>query len=723
MDQDDPSTLFHFSEPMTSKRVSDYFSYIIFFISFSVYLFTALPSTYWRDTPEFQTIGFLLDIAHPAGSPLYAIVAKLFSMIPIGSIAFKTTLVSAAFGAGICVLVYYIIKTVLEQVSENLNSSPNLLCGIALFSTLAFSFSNALWENANATEVYALQNFFTALFILILLKTKLIRPGRSRTDTEDLFRLFALLSFLFGLSLGAHAILILYLPLLFFFVYFIWLRPASLPVVKSYSLLFFFFLLGFSVYLYLPIRSTQNPHYDWGNPETFRNFLIHVSDRKDASYHFSLPEPLTTQFLLYFKLLISNFSILGLLVAGAGLFYLFVRREKKLLIFFSLFYFPPFIFFIRYWRWNSAFIPTFLVVTFLIAVGVWFITKKCREWQSQYHSAKNYAVILWGLLGIQLIFLFSDHLQQNYEGDYWATRSIYRTILNDVPPNSIIFMVNTIFGLTYMQQIEGLRPDVTLMRIVDFLTPQVFSEINQEKYPYIVIPTASKQEELGPLFIENNIRDHPIYWEPSLKYNNFVLTKLIPDGFLFQVSPTPVQIDSNIVESSITKFKDQINPNTGFFDPEENTFYWNAFAGRGMYFLETAYLKVALGYFQMALTLAPDDAWGLKMMGVTHAQLEELNEAERFFLKNISISGRDAEVYRNLGLIYESQGKIAEAEKRFLQALRLDPGDVPSQYYLGKIYQDKGEREKALSYFQKVIEKDPNYEDSKERVDQLLRET
>ncbi|MFQ5950068.1 MAG: protein O-mannosyl-transferase family, partial [Nitrospiria bacterium] len=89
---------------------------LIFFISFATYLFTALPSIYWRDAPEFQAIGYLLDIAHPSGSPLYTIVIKLFTFIPMGSIAFKTTLVSAVFGVGLSLLLYWIIQYLLEQL-------------------------------------------------------------------------------------------------------------------------------------------------------------------------------------------------------------------------------------------------------------------------------------------------------------------------------------------------------------------------------------------------------------------------------------------------------------------------------------------------------------------------------------------------------------------------------------------------------------------------------
>ncbi|MFQ5641506.1 MAG: DUF2723 domain-containing protein, partial [bacterium] len=254
------------------------FPFFIFFVSFSSYLFTAFPSIYWRDASEFQAIGYLLDIAHPAGSPLYAIIAKGITFIPIGSIAFKITLVSSIFGAMLSVLFYYIVLSILRILFQKMREDTSLNW-IGLITTIFFSFSNAVWENSNRAEVYTFQNFFTAIFILTLLN---FPPFISATSNlyQRSFRFFFSIAFLYGLSLGAHAIIVLYLPFLFFWLYFSWLKPkgawVSYKTIKYLFLLFFFFIIGFSVYLYLPIRSSQNPHYDWGNPETFENFIYHT---------------------------------------------------------------------------------------------------------------------------------------------------------------------------------------------------------------------------------------------------------------------------------------------------------------------------------------------------------------------------------------------------------------------------------------------------------------
>lgn len=89
-------------------------------------------------------------------------------------------------------------------------------------------------------------------------------------------------AFIYGLSAGNHATVAFYLPaivLLFFY----WERRARFKNLFVSSLIF---LIGLSVYLYLPIRSLAEPTIDWGNPETIQEFLYQVTDREHAETHF-----------------------------------------------------------------------------------------------------------------------------------------------------------------------------------------------------------------------------------------------------------------------------------------------------------------------------------------------------------------------------------------------------------------------------------------------------
>jgi hypothetical protein len=51
------------------------------------------------DSGEFQLAGAVLGIAHPPGYPLYTMLARLFTLIPVGSAAYRINLFGAVCGA------------------------------------------------------------------------------------------------------------------------------------------------------------------------------------------------------------------------------------------------------------------------------------------------------------------------------------------------------------------------------------------------------------------------------------------------------------------------------------------------------------------------------------------------------------------------------------------------------------------------------------------------
>src|SRR4030042_7150041 len=91
-------------------------SIICFFIPFILYLFTVCPTVYWRDAGEFQVVAYQLGIAHPAGSPFYVLITKIFTFLPFGSIAFKVNLASAFFGAALLRLIFLLINECLKLI-------------------------------------------------------------------------------------------------------------------------------------------------------------------------------------------------------------------------------------------------------------------------------------------------------------------------------------------------------------------------------------------------------------------------------------------------------------------------------------------------------------------------------------------------------------------------------------------------------------------------------
>jgi len=124
------------------------------------------------------------------------------------------------------------------------------------------------------SEEYTLQNCCVVLIVIFLV--------RSLTQKEKNGFLYVIV-FLFGLSTGAHIIMILHLPALILFLLLFYRKSISL---SQLGIIVMFVILGASIYLYFPVRSSINPYYDWGNPGNAENFITHVPDRKDSQRHF-----------------------------------------------------------------------------------------------------------------------------------------------------------------------------------------------------------------------------------------------------------------------------------------------------------------------------------------------------------------------------------------------------------------------------------------------------
>lgn len=699
------------------------FPLIIFFASFSIYLFTAFPSIYWRDASEFQAIGYLLDIAHPAGSPLYTLIAKWMTFLPLGSIAFKMTLVSALFGAGLSVVFFWTMRSILKLLFTSV-SSTCLDC-IALITTLFLSFSNAVWENANRAEVYTFQNFFTAIFILLLLKMPPFVSSKTGISSPHAEKMMCSLSFLLGLSLGAHAILMLYLPCLLFWAYYHWLKPKqtwiSRTLFKRLSVMFFFFLIGLSVYLYLPIRSAQNPYYDWGNPETLNHFMFHTSDRKDANFHFSVPQGNIFSKLLsiYWELYHRNFSFLGVFLGFLGLCYLLVKKRYALLSLLGLFFFPPFIFFIRYWTENSAYIPTFMVLGILLGVGVGasivFLQKQLGENQHK----NRYLGLASVVLGVQFILLFLTHFKQNSEQiDYWQTTKMMNRMLERLDPGAVMISYHSWFALNYLQQVEGKRPDVTILSLSSFIVPDLFTGFEESRFQNIVIPKVPT-EEFASAFLTENVYDRPIYWEPVVDYNKFVNAYLVPDGMTFKINPTEYALTSELVRTYLSQLSDDLALSEMSEDLEESAFYAQLLSGHGAYFLEKGMYEISLGHFKMAAALVPNQTHFLNLLAITYAYLEDDQRAEETFLQSISVNRENYEPYLNLAKMFMNNAQQEKAMYYFNKAIEYAPNHRDALFSLGKINAGLGNKQEALHFFQRILAVNSKDEEAQKEANQL----
>jgi hypothetical protein len=115
-----------------------------------VYGISLYPSVPPGDSGEIIAAVCSGGVIHPPGYPLYAMLAKPFSWLPLGSIAWRLNLFSAVAGAG---AVFLIALAVAEWTR---NSKAGLL------AAGLFAFSPHVFRYAVAAEVFALNDLFVA---------------------------------------------------------------------------------------------------------------------------------------------------------------------------------------------------------------------------------------------------------------------------------------------------------------------------------------------------------------------------------------------------------------------------------------------------------------------------------------------------------------------------------------------------------------------------------
>jgi tetratricopeptide (TPR) repeat protein len=182
-----------------------------------IYLYALAPTASFWDCGEFLATSYILGVPHPPGTPLYVLIGRLFSLLPISQeIAYRINLFSVLSGALVCGFVYLLVVKLLNWGKEPAPKGINFrvlwphLAGVSAALLLCGSFT--FWDNSIEAEVYSP----CALMVVVLLWLAL----RWRSEVEKGVgdnRLVLLVLFLAFLSAGLHLTPVLVVPALFVF--------------------------------------------------------------------------------------------------------------------------------------------------------------------------------------------------------------------------------------------------------------------------------------------------------------------------------------------------------------------------------------------------------------------------------------------------------------------------------------------------------------------------
>lgn len=223
-----------------AKRLDGVMAVALFVVSLTLYLRTLAPSLLYGDSAEFQTIAYTLGIGHPTGYPVYILLAKLFTLLPWGEVAYRVNLCSACCAALTVSFVYLIARKLGAELIP------------ALYSALLLTIAPLFWKNACIAEIYAASALCLALILFSVMQWKATNAPRW---------LF-LAGMVGGLSLGVHTTVALLAPALLIYLTISFYFPLSTVHHKKTILLSLYgTLLGSALFLcsFLFLDSLNSP--------------------------------------------------------------------------------------------------------------------------------------------------------------------------------------------------------------------------------------------------------------------------------------------------------------------------------------------------------------------------------------------------------------------------------------------------------------------------------
>jgi len=416
----------------------------------ALYLRTMAPTVMWYDMGEMTTAAYFLGIAHNTGYPLYVLLGKLFTFLPIGDIAYRVNLMSAFFATGTVIVVY---QTIWELTNQR---------GTAFVAALTLGCGSTLWANATYAESYTLNAFFVSLLGWLVIRAHL---KSSRRPLHIAF-------YLLGLAMGNHHLIQFFGPgLLAYWYWYCRQHEKRLPWRELIGLAGLF-ALGFAINLFLPFRAAQNPPVMWADASDWPTFFKMVTTGMQRREVFVSPTAGAAYARLSFKTAILfpayEFTLLALGLALWGGVRLW-RQDRPLLIFFI----PSIVlvfFMILFYRIHNIFqyfLPIYVVLAVWLGVGLARLKELLGDiWRQRFPLSADRRFI--GLLltiialGLPVHLVGRDFAVLDRSQDF-STYDLAYYLAHRLEPDAIVLAdFWTWAPLAYYQSIGGWRPDVTI---------------------------------------------------------------------------------------------------------------------------------------------------------------------------------------------------------------------------------------------------------------------
>ncbi|MBI4055862.1 MAG: DUF2723 domain-containing protein [Elusimicrobia bacterium] len=679
---------------------------LIFLAFFGLYLYCLYPALApYRDAGEMAVGAQTLGVLHPPGYPLYLLVSRLFRGLPFGNLAYRLNL-GSALAAALCLVC--------------LAAFLRRLCGTApmLLALCALGFSSIFWELALVSEMYSLGIFFLSAALLCWFFWERTEEGRY---------LF-LGSFLYGLGLGVRMDLLLVLPA--WLVLFYKRKPRAFPLAGH---ILFFWLLGFSVYLYLPLRSAQFPWLDWNHPATLERFWSTLTRQTHGgtldllSKNYALGSLFWPQMRLYLEHLWGSWgamgllSLLGLGAAGPWRRFLWVGFLCSGPLFILLANLPP----------NPHAVAIleahYLLPDFFLAMALAFGIRMLRQGEAFVPSFRRRAFVAICIFGG--LHALWGRWEKNLRRNHWMAEDYAGNLLASLPPRAVLVAREDVqlFSLWYFQRVRGIREDVTVV-------PQGLSgsswhqRILLEQEPRLHLVKLQDQSSWSDFLRANRGRGLRLFATGDAEVPALADLESSPWG-LAGSWETPPRSAGWLWDLYVLRFPRRYGEFPDFFSNDLTEEYAKGRFREGTERLKMRAVAEGMRHLHEARWLKPQMPEPATWLGFYFSQQGDWERARRYYREQVRLqeallqkarqyralpevlSGIEqalAEAHLNHGVSLEKTKEWKAAGESYERALHFAPRSAQAHYNLAVLYWGR-DWQKALEYLQKVLETDPNH--------------
>ena len=610
------------------ELIKKYYFVLTGLIVFIVYLFTLAPSVVQIDSGELATVQATLGIAHPTGYPLFTIVGYLFSLIPLPfTKIYQLNLLAALYcSAGVSVFVYT-TKLVLDNLKafsylktssvvnpknkkkgkqvqkineiKTISISESIKLIIAVLGGLILAFSETFWMQSTSVEVYSLHILLINIIILFLLKAYLFEiKNKERNDLKP----WLVFSIVLALGFTNHMTTLLILPGVAY-LFFDKNKFNSASFKKIFLMLLIFFPILILLYSYLPIRASQHPLLNWGNPTDLEKIIRHISGKQYQVWLFASGEAAKKQLAYFIDTLPGEFYI-ALIFSAIGLLTSFMRA-RKLFVFLLITFLFTVLYSINYdiHDIDSYFILAYISLSFFAVFGLLEL----------FGLSKNKLMIPGSLALAVIIIEFGFNFSKVDQKGVYTYEDYTRSVINSVTKGSTILSYQWDYFVSasyYFRYVENFRTDVAVVDKEILRRSWYYDELDHD-YPYLLknmrddvnnfkeaLVPFERSENFNSNLLENlyrklmtdlvanNVTGRDFYIAPELyevemQKHEFTLPEgysLVPDLLLFKVVK-----GNEYVPAADPDFKIRFGENSNYYTDMIKRFVGNMLARRAMY--------------------------------------------------------------------------------------------------------------------------------------------